>query len=158
MSARRIQKATVVSQAAVWTAFGAAVAIILGAFLPWASVLVFSVNGTSGDGRITLVAGAVALVGVLVYLRTNVEKMVSKILVKVGVPVALLVALGTSLYDTIHVSTIAHTQVFGTTVGASVGAGLWLTLVASIVGIVAWVYERRFANSDNGLPAAPVSS
>jgi hypothetical protein len=33
-----------------------------------------------------------------------------------------------------------------------------LTLVASIVGIVAWVYERRFANSDNGLPAAPVSS
>ena len=134
------------SAAAVWTAFGAAIAIILGSFLPWASVIGLSANGTSGDGRITLFAGVVALVGVLVYLRTTVEKTASKLLVKVGVPLAFLVALGTSVYDTINVST-THAQVFGSTISASVGAGLWLVLLASIVGCTAWVCERKFASA-----------
>ena len=33
------------------------VGVILGAFLPWSRVLIFSVSGTDGDGVITLLLG-----------------------------------------------------------------------------------------------------
>lgn len=38
-----------------------AIGAIVGAFLPWASVLGFSVDGIEGDGRITFVLGIVGL-------------------------------------------------------------------------------------------------
>ena len=46
-------------------ALAAGAIVILGSFLPWAKVLFFTLNGTDGDGVITLILGALAVGGVL---------------------------------------------------------------------------------------------
>jgi hypothetical protein len=40
---------------------GSALAVIIGAFLPWFSVFGFSVSGIHGDGRLTLILAAIAI-------------------------------------------------------------------------------------------------
>jgi hypothetical protein len=122
---------------AVWTALIATIGVALGSFLPWATWGPISANGTSGDGVITLLAGALAFVGVLLYFkRPNVGRLVRTI-----VPVGLLIALATSVYDAINISSTS-VSVFGTNINETVGIGLWLVVLGSIVGAIAWGYER----------------
>jgi tellurite resistance protein TehA-like permease len=106
-------------------------AVIVGAFLPWWSVLGFHVNGIQqGDGAITLALAAVA--GALIVFARN-----TKITPVMGVLCGLGIA-GVALYHVIDTST---QKLFGATIGMSlIGSGLWITLLAGIalVGIAAY--------------------
>ena len=115
---------------------GAGALLALGSLLPWATVSSgfgsISVNGTSGDGGITLVFGVIAVVmGVLLargFVATG---------WLVGTGVVFLVALGVSLHDASDVSSVSNQ--LAADVGVNVGFGLWLCLLASIAGLVATV-------------------
>src|SRR4051794_33720231 len=52
----------------VWTLLAGSAAVIFGAFMPWAELGVFTKNGTSGDGMITLGLG-IGLVAVVLANR-----------------------------------------------------------------------------------------
>ena len=96
---------------------GLAVAVI-GSFLPWASlrivVATVDLNGTDGDGRITLAMFLVAAVSVLIATGWMVLTIAL---------VATLVGFGVAVYDFVNVSTA-----FTATPVASVSAGVGLYL------------------------------
>lgn len=118
------------ARAAGWfiTAIGAV--ITLAALLPWASVGVFTVSGTSGDGAITLVFGLLAAGA---GLGRALAKAPSGWQVAIPVVCLILAAL-TSLIALYDIASVSEQ--------ATVGIGLVLTLlgglglgVASIVGL-----------------------
>lgn len=103
---------------------GAAIGIVIGAVLPWVTAGPFSVNGTSGDGKLTLLAGIIiaicAVAGGALWAAG------------IGGFIVFLVA----AYDLQQLSAIAPGP-FG--LRAEAGSGLILTLLAGIVllGVVA---------------------
>jgi hypothetical protein len=113
-------------------------AVILGAFLPWWSILGFSVNGVQqGDGGITLV---LALVAAVLALVAN-----QKVMAVVGGLAGLGIA-GVGLY---HVIDTATTKVFGATIGMSlIGSGLWITAFGGIALVALAVYGIWVAQSE----------
>lgn len=106
-------------------------AVVLGAFLPWWTVLGLQVNGVQqGDGAITLVLAGVA--GALIVFARD-----TRITPVMGVLCGLGIA-GVALYHVIDTST---TALFGETIGMSlIGSGLWITLIAGIalVGVAGY--------------------
>lgn len=135
---------------------GAGALLILGSVLPWATVstafLSLSVNGTAGDGGITLTLGIVALViGVLLvrgFVATG---------WLIGVGVIFLIALGVSLHDASDVSSVSSQ--LSQDVGVSVGIGLWLCLLASVSGLVATIviFTQRRKVEQSGRSASFVA-
>ena len=123
---------------ALWVVVGASALVVIGSLLPWASVGIFSTNGTSGDGVITLIAGLLAIGAVLLFTFATWNTG----LVRAAAALLILVCLGTSLYDVINISG-ESAKIFGETISPSVGSGLWLCLVGSIVAAVALVIEFR---------------
>jgi hypothetical protein len=115
---------------------GAGAVLALGSLLPWATVTSgfgsISVNGTSGDGDITLVFGIIGVVMGVLLVRGFVATGWL-----VGTGVVFLAALGVSLHDASDVSSVSNqiTQ----DVGVNVGFGLWLCVLASIAGLAATV-------------------
>ena len=136
------------SGAKVIALFGFA-GVILGAFLPWAHVLFFSVSGLDGDGVITLILGVIGA-ALITFGRRGTTTLVAAL---VGV-----VACGIGLYDSVNLSIVAQESA-GT---ASVGAGLWLTIFASALAVVASVSDAvewepsndRLRGSDGGVLSA----
>jgi hypothetical protein len=126
-----------------WVLLGASVLVVIGSLLPWDSLGLLSANGTSGDGQITLIAGLLAVVGVLTFTFKDWHQA----LFRGATLVFLAAALATSLYEVIHLSG-EHVNVLGTTLSPSVGSGLWLCLIASVVGVVASVIEWRGIDDD----------
>jgi len=97
--------------------------VVVGSFLPWARAGIFSVAGTSGDGVITLVLGAMILVGAFVG-RDDRSRVVR------------VVVLGCFAAATWIAST-TFTNVGGSVAGtSSVGSGLLLTLAVSAIGVL----------------------
>ena len=103
---------------------GAASAV--GSVLPWASVGPFTVNGTSGDGTITLVLGLIALAVAFRLPKSSVVLMI------LG---GLILAIG--LFDIVNISG-RNNELFQ----ASIGIGLVLTTIAGCGLLVSWYLAR----------------
>ncbi|MEO7557367.1 MAG: hypothetical protein ABIV94_12270 [Acidimicrobiales bacterium] len=127
---------------ATWLVLGGAIAVAVGALLPWATVDIgiasVSKAGTAGDGVITLCLAVVAIIlGGFGYQR-GMSRKASMWSIVLG---ALILAVG--VYDTIDVNTRAADLKIGS---ASVGLGLWLTDIAAIVLVVGSFMTRRAAS------------
>jgi hypothetical protein len=105
------------------TLIGAALAAIVGAFLPWVSVLGISVSGINGDGVITLTAGLVMLILGLACLSRHVA---ATIVLSVAGGLCSLIVLAVGVYDWNHV----------TSAGVTAGSGLTLTALSGVAGLV----------------------
>jgi hypothetical protein len=115
---------------------GGAVAVIIGALLPWASVDTpfgsVSKNGTDGDGVITIVFGAAA--AVLLIIRWN--KARARGLTIGALVLSVLVGV-IAVIDMVDVkSRFSDSPI---TVDASIGIGLWLTLLGALVAVAGTV-------------------
>lgn len=114
-----------------WLLLGSAVLMMVGAAMPWATVLTYSVAGTVGGGKITMFFGLVlAVFGVLTGLRQG--RLWVSITACVLTVLVVLIALG----NMANISSIARNRNLAF-LGDSVriGAGLWLTLVAGLAAL-----------------------
>jgi hypothetical protein len=131
-----------------WVAFGGGLAAVVGAFLPWARVLVFTVNGTDGDGQLTLAAGVVAAAVAAPVALGHANKLAHIATVLCGVGV-----LFVGIYDLTNLRDFddeAADDLFS--VEVTPGAGLYLTVAAgatmTIAGLAAAVArEDRTASA-----------
>lgn len=113
-----------------WALLGLGVLTALAAALPWATVGVISVAGTSGDGAITLLLGLViAAMGLVIGLR-NGRAWTSIVAIVLGALVLLVAGI-----DTAHISTFSS-RFDGIDLHVSVGPGLWLTLAAGVATVI----------------------
>lgn len=105
-------------------------------FMPWATVLVFTVNGTQGDGVLTLI---LALVGVAFLLGWHLGKAHSKGLLVCAI-LATAVAAIVFWYDMINITRVAHNASNASDnlfhISVSPGAGLYLGCLASVTAVV----------------------
>lgn len=106
-----------------------AVAAAIGSFLPWATVGPITVNGTDGDGTITLVIAAIA--AVFAFRLPNGRG--SRILPLIG---GLLIA-AIGIWDTVDISSQSD-EFFKT----SIGIGIVITTLGGIALVVAYVVAR----------------
>jgi len=123
-----------------WLLIGGSAAVVLGAFLPWATATVFGItinkNGTDGDGLLTLGLCTATLILGIVLLRGSTRR-------SVGIWSLVLLGLAAfvGVYDTIDVSRVA-----GNKAGSlSVGSGLWLTdlgVIVAVIGSILWLRSR----------------
>jgi hypothetical protein len=124
-----------------WVLLGAAIAAVIGALLPWARIDVSfgtedvsaNVNGTEGDGVITLVLGI--LLGAVAVLALA-TRGVARWAAVVGT-VAAVVMTAIAIIDIVDVNRTAGD--ISPLVDVSVGAGLWVTLIAGLAGIIGGV-------------------
>ena len=111
--------------------------MVLGSVLPWAQVTsVFgsvSLNGTEGDGKVTLVLGLVVAVLGLVALANHRAKL------HILVPILGLIGGGVGLYDLLNVSS-KFESVSSEFVRPSVGIGLYLVILGGGVALVAALF------------------
>jgi hypothetical protein len=113
---------------------GASALVALGSLLPWATATepfgTISKAGTSGDGVLTLILAAGAIVcGINCYRGQPDRRKVA-----VAATILLVISAAISLYDmsTLPISS-SHLVV------VSIGIGLWFCAIGSIVGIVAGI-------------------
>lgn len=110
--------------------------LLLGSVLPWATVSFFlgsiSVNGTEGDGKVTLFCALIA--GLFLAISDDPTP-------RVIAAIAFAIAGAVCIYDVTNISgAIDEARAAG--VNASVGYGLWLATVASIGGFLGAVVKR----------------
>jgi hypothetical protein len=114
-----------------WLLLGAAVLVVIGASMPWATVLTISVAGTVGGGKATMFFGVVlGVFGLLIGLKQG--RLWVSITACVLAALVVLIALG----NVGNISDVAR-QNGDTFLGnsVSVGSGLWLTLVAGLAAV-----------------------
>lgn len=100
---------------------------VLGAFLPWATIGIFSVSGIDRDGAITLTLGILGgVLGILGVVQARRGMIIAAL-------VAMVLITLVSGYDSIDVLS-ASDDTFGITV--SIGSGLILTVIGGICGII----------------------
>lgn len=122
----------------------AALVVAMGAFLPWVTAFVFSVAGTSGDGRITLVA---AILGLLLLLARGTPNLFFPLQSILGCGTA---AIG--FYHLISIESSVPTELEGV---AGAGTGLYLTALAGTVwALTALIAGGRYFLLRNR-PASP---
>ena len=121
-----------------WLFIGSGLALIIGSMLPWATVqagiISASINGTSGDGKITLVLGIplVVLGGFLLQ-----RSIAMKWVIGGGViSLATLILSITKMIDLPNPGSVGSGD-FKFAILVQIGMGLWLCLLASIVGVLA---------------------
>ena len=117
-----------------WALLGAGVAAVAGSVLPWASVHLFgtstTVNGTDGDGKLTIVlALLVAAMGLLIGLRQG--RLWTAI---VGLVAGVLTAF-IALIDVVDISGVVGSDDRLPVDVISPGFGIWLVLVAGLAGL-----------------------
>ncbi len=123
------------------TAFVSALAIVVGVFLPWVSVLGISVSGIStGDGKLVLIVAAVALVFLAVDAGLVSWFEVSHRLVSIVSLVAAALCLLVAIADLNDFAAI----------------GLYVTLIASITWVAAAVHSLRTGHVSAPESPAPV--
>jgi len=120
----------------LWAAVVASLVGVLGSFLPWAQVSVLfvrvDVDGTDGDGALTAVLGACAVVAVLVALRRGGRGW------SIAGAVASAVAAAIALYYLVDIDGITD-EVRGDGIRVERGIGLWTCGVAFTVATVAFL-------------------
>jgi hypothetical protein len=121
---------------AKWLWLGGAIVVIIGAFLPWASIDIgfdsVSKNGTDGDGVITIVFGIAAVV--LLIIRWN--KVRARGLTIGALVLSALTAV-IAVIDMVDVKSRFSDSPFA--ISASIGIGLWLTLIGALVAVAGTV-------------------
>ncbi len=125
----------VASQRASLLLLGGAGAIILGAFLAWATVGPFSVAGTSGDGKLTVVGG-----GFVAWIGWRARAGTARRGHAIAALILSLLVLAVGASDTADISSKSR-GVFH----AEVGIGLWLTDIGAVVAVVGagmWLFRR----------------
>ncbi len=105
--------------------------VIAGSFMPWARVGIFTVNGTAGDGVITLALGGAGLLFILIG-KTSGPTIIARI--------AAGAAAGIAIYDAHNIAhvaskTTADAALFSLQV--EVGSGLYLVIAAAVVAMFA---------------------
>lgn len=114
----------------------AAVLIVIGSVMPWATIdLGFvsqSIGGLDGDGGITLVLALVT--AVLAYLSKG-----RKTGLAIGAVVAAAISALIAVIDIADVSSLGGAGDLGIDTGVSVGIGLWLVLIASLGAVGAGI-------------------
>lgn len=109
-----------------------AAAVVVGAFLPWATAGSFSKAGTEGDGSITLVLGiAAAALGALGLLKRSRGMRIGSV-----VAAALVV-----LIAVIDMADVGSAEVFG--ISFEIGIGLYMTLVGGLGALLGAVLALR---------------
>jgi len=109
-----------------------AAAVMVGSFLPWATVSFFlgttNVAGTDGDGVLTLFIGAVLAFVAFRAINPGIGRGASILAV-----IAALILFGIALYDFIDIRRVASdlADISDDVAQASVGIGLWIVLVGS---------------------------
>jgi len=117
---------------------GAGALLALGSLLPWATVslgfLNASVNGTAGDGKLTLILALPVIALGIVLVRQEVARAWSI----VG-GVVLAAAFAICAYDMSNLPTPPRvgSGAFQISIDIQIGIGLWLCLIGSISGCVA---------------------
>jgi len=106
----------------------------VGAFMPWVTVGIFSVDGTSGDGVLTLVLG-LAMTGIFIAWGLTGQGLRGllglTILAGAGV-------IAIAIYDIAHIQSIADEDAANIlALNAGVGTGLYVTLFAGFGEIIA---------------------
>jgi hypothetical protein len=127
-------------------AAGAAVGVIIGSVSPWATITFgfgqISVNGTDGDGQLTLIGG-VAILLLVVF-----SKYLASLILSVITAAVL-------LYDYFNISSSIDVG-DDTFASASVGWGIQLATVAAIVAVIAsFLMMQRAKAAENGAAFAP---
>lgn len=113
-----------------WGVVGSAVLLVIAAFLPWASLFGITVNGTDGDGGITIFLALVAgIMGVLAALQGKRWAAITAIVFGV---LSFLVGL-------LNILDVSGTDIADT----SIGIGLWLTALAGLLIIVFGVLSLK---------------
>jgi len=120
---------------------GAAVTV-LGSVLPWATVEAGfeseQVNGTDGDGVLTIILAIAALAfGIPGLLKRSKGLLITALVATILIVVIALADIG-------DVSSVAEEVGFG--VEATVGVGLWLVLVGGIVAMIGAIMAVRNRN------------
>ena len=120
---------------------GASALVALGSLLPWATATTafgsISVDGTSGDGKITLILAGIGILCGLLFLHVDRSK---SGWAGLGA-VAFVLAGGVSIY---HVAKLPKPTTNLAIV--SVGIGLWLGTIGAVVGFVAACYALYSAS------------
>lgn len=106
---------------------GSIVLIVIGSFLPWASMGVFSVSGIEGDGIVTLL---LAVVAVVVYFALKKKPTVVSVVVAIIGVLSLIITI-ISYYN------------LGELELASPGGGLIMATIGSIALIVSGILNPR---------------
>ena len=110
----------------------ASVAVVIGSSAPWVSVLVFSANGTIGDGgKFTLALGLVSAAVLLVAALGKMQAFGYILAVIAGV-----LAFAVGALAAINIMSKESIDLFGREIGAEIGWGLWMVLIASVALIV----------------------
>ena len=104
----------------------ASVAIVIGSSGPWVSVLVFSANGTIGDGKFTLALGLISAAMLAVVSFGKMRAFGCILAITSGV-----LAFAVGMYGAIHITSQEKADFFGTQIGAEIG---W---------VCGWCWSRR---------------
>ncbi|MDQ2749757.1 MAG: hypothetical protein ABI775_05705 [Pseudonocardiales bacterium] len=114
-----------------WLLLGAGVLLVIGAPMPWATVLSISVAGTVGGGKATMFFGVlIAAGGLLIGMKQG--RLWVPITACVLAALVVLIALG-NMGNISSVATKNEERFAGNTV--SIGSGLWLTLVMGLAAL-----------------------
>jgi hypothetical protein len=110
------------------------------AFLPWATVGPFTINGTDGDGQITLVLGVILAVLGAIRLIGKGGKAISWVAAGVAGAIGLIGAYHFNNLDS-EVS--------------SVGIGVYGTIAAGVVGFIGGMTGRQYKPATQAASTAP---
>jgi len=123
----------------------AAALVILGSFLPWATLDAFgaheTVNGMDGDGVITLLVG-IAMAALFAIGKRG---------TLIAAAVVSLVAAGIGAFELVDVQSVIDE--FGFLVSGGPGVGLFLIVAGGIAGLVLGVLGQRRADAAPGVAA-----
>jgi hypothetical protein len=133
-------------------------------FMPWATVLVFTVNGTQGDGVLTLI---LALVAAAFFLGWHIGKTHSKGLLVCAI-IATAVAGIVFWYDMLNITRVGHNASDSSDdlfhISVSPGSGLYLGCIATVVAVILQVliFRRPVVGAQPAAtslsPASPTSA
>lgn len=131
-------------QRGLYVLFACCVAVVIGSIGPWASVAFITVNGTSGDGKITLFLGLIAgVLAIIEYLRDT-----SSVLRIVGMMALFGVTATIGAYDWFSLEAAVR-EADSTLFTPSVEWGLPLMTLGAIVGIGAGLFQTKHMRSSN---------
>jgi hypothetical protein len=117
-----------------------AVGLVVGSLMPWATLSVafasLTVNGTEGDGQITVIVGV--LVAILALTRSGTAGTII-------IGIAGFVGAGTAIHDMVNLtSSFAAATRESSFIHGSIGPGLWITLLGAVVVLagVGWTIQQ----------------
>jgi hypothetical protein len=116
-----------------WVVIGGIGGAFVGSFLPWASAGIFTVNGTDGDGVMTLIASAIAG-GCYGY---HIQDRASRKGVRIAALVLMVITALIYVVDFADISTMVDNDF----ITVSPGIGLILGTIGSIAAVIALIVE-----------------